>query len=250
MRDLVGLSQKQVERVLAEYNPEESKKIPVLEYWLEKGGRKFGRDMAPPLSQEEIRALIGQEVSVESLRRDEESGLSAAERRAAREKAEMTAEEQAMVKPDTGLLLASSNGSSSSADNKAKTDRSNANVKLTPSHYPALPSDPSGTSDFHLPPFSSPQLFIPAYLQPNFRFCTLTYLRHPQARHNYCEIPSPFNAKGDIMKRAWEWYRARKIRMKTYSGGLYPGGTDARARKGWLERGPELRRSGVHEDFY
>lgn len=120
---------------------------------------------------------------------------------------------------------------------------------LTPTHFPPLPTDPKGTLHFHLPAYSGPSLFVPAYLQPNWEYCTVTYLRHPAARHNYCEIPSPFNAKGDVMRAGWEWYQARKIRMKSYPGGLYPGGIDARARLSKL-RGPEVRRTGVHEDFY
>ncbi|KAL7409523.1 hypothetical protein BDY24DRAFT_345159 [Mrakia frigida] len=120
---------------------------------------------------------------------------------------------------------------------------------LTPTHFPPEPTDAPNSLHFHLPAYSGPSLFVPAYIQPNWEFCTVTYLRHPTARHNYCEIPSPFDAKGDVMRAGWEWYQKRKIRMKTHSGGLFPGGIDARARAGKL-RGPETRRSGVHEEFY
>lgn len=120
----------------------------------------------------------------------------------------------------------------------------------TPTHFPPLLSDPPGTRHFHLPAYSGPSLFVPQYLQPNWEYCTLTYLRHPMARHNYCEIPSPFNPKGDAMKAVWEYYQGRRVRMKTYTGGLFPGGIDSRARLGKTKRGPETRRAGVHEDFY
>lgn len=122
--------------------------------------------------------------------------------------------------------------------------------KLTPTHYPALPTDMPGAREFSLPAYSGPSLFVPGYLQPNWHYCTLVYLRHPTARFNMCEIPSPFNAKGDLLKSAWEWWTARKIRMKTYTGGLMPGGIDARARVKGRGRGPEARRSGVSEDYY
>jgi hypothetical protein len=121
---------------------------------------------------------------------------------------------------------------------------------LTPTHYPALPSDPSGARDFSLPAWSGPSLFVPGYLQPNWHYCTLVYLRHPTARWNMCEIPSPFNAKGDLMKTAWEWWTSRRTRMKVYTGGLMPGGIDARARVKGRSRGPEVKRSGVSEDYY
>ena len=120
----------------------------------------------------------------------------------------------------------------------------------TPTHFPPLRADPPGTKHFHLPAYCGPSLFVPQYLQPNWEYCTLTYLRHPAARHNYCEIPSPFNPKGDAMKATWEYYQGRKIRMKTYTGGLFPGGIDSRARLGKIRKGPEIRRAGVHEDFY
>lgn len=59
---------------------------------------------------------------------------------------------------------------------------------LTPTHFPAYTTDPEGARDFALPPWSAPWLFVPGYVQPNFAYCTITYLRHPTARHNYCEM--------------------------------------------------------------
>ena len=260
--ELVGLSPQQTADALAQA-PEKARAC--WERWLALGGRFYGRDMAPPLAQEEIRAILGEEPTVERLEEDEERGLTIGQRRARKAWALLTPEEQAIRRPEDedhvaaadaattgGLYLTDADEPVGLARGGTRTlaVRSNDGVKLTPSHYPALRSDPSGTLDFHLPPFCAPQLFVPAYLQPNYRFCTLTYLRHPTARHNACELPSPFDAKGSAMRRAWEWYKGHKMRVKSYAGGLYPGGTDARARRAYARRGPELGRTGVHEDMY
>lgn len=227
------------------------------ERWLEVGGRFYGSEMAPPLTQEVIRALLGEEPSVEQLRADEEAGLTVRQRRARRERARLSIEDRAALPPleeeNSGALYLTDADEPASIARSGTAHvavRSNDDVRLTPSHWPARRSDPPGTIDFHLPPFSSPQVFVPTYLQPNYRFCTLAYLRHPTSRHNSCELPSPFDPKGAVMRRAWEWYKARKMRVKSYAGGLYPGGTDARARRAYARRGPELGRSGVHEDMY
>lgn len=212
--------------------------------------------MKGPLEQDVVRAVLGEEVTEESVRKNDDDGLTLRERRQRRAEALLTPEELAIARSQEGaeagglFLTDADEPSPRAADAASLAVRSNAGVKLTPAHFPALPSDPSGTRDFHLPPFSSPQLFIPAYLQPNFRFCTLAYIRHPTARHNANELPSPFDAGGAVVRRAWEWYHARKMRRRVHAGGLYPGGMDARARNAYLRRGPDVRRTGVHEDMY
>ncbi|QRV93266.1 S4 RNA-binding domain protein [Ceratobasidium sp. AG-Ba] len=71
-----------------------------------------------------------------------------------------------------------------------------------------------GTS-FSLPPYASPQLFIPAYIEPSFNTCSAVYVRHPTARSGYSEIPSPFGADGEVMRFAWEWYKNVRPRMRS-----------------------------------
>ncbi|CED82175.1 RNA-binding S4 domain [Phaffia rhodozyma] len=152
--------------------------------------------------------------------------------------------------PSADVTSAGSSSEASSESSSPTGWQRPAMKPLTPTHHVPQPSDPPGTLHFNLPPFAGPSLFVPAYLQPNYAYCTLTYLRHPTARHKYEEIPSPFDAKGDVMKSAWEWYVQRRIRIKTFGGGLFPGGIDARARLKSRNRGPEIKRSGVVEDFY
>lgn len=66
--------------------------------------------------------------------------------------------------------------------------------------------NPNGHLTFTLPTYASPFMFIPAYLEVSFRLCTSIYLRHPSSGPGYCEIPTPWDADGEVMKLAWEWY--------------------------------------------
>lgn len=65
-----------------------------------------------------------------------------------------------------------------------------------------------------LPEYSAPWLFIPAYIEPSFNTCSAIYVRHPTARPGYSEIPSPYDADGEVMRFAWEWYVRRRPRMR------------------------------------
>ncbi|GAA5948091.1 hypothetical protein JCM3765_007105 [Sporobolomyces pararoseus] len=62
---------------------------------------------------------------------------------------------------------------------------------------------------FKLPDFASPFLFIPPYLEPCFKTCSAVYLRHPTASPGISEVPSPYEADGEVMRLAWEYYVAR-----------------------------------------
>ncbi|GBE84166.1 hypothetical protein BKA93DRAFT_929346 [Sparassis latifolia] len=70
---------------------------------------------------------------------------------------------------------------------------------------------------FHPPPYSAPFLFVPAYIEPSFATCSAIYLRHPTARPGYSEIPTPFDADGEIVRSAWEWYSEVRPRMRSKS---------------------------------
>ena len=62
---------------------------------------------------------------------------------------------------------------------------------------------------FTLPAYAAPHLFVPAYLEPNFKTCSAVYVRHPTARPGYSEIPSPYDADGEVMSLSWEWFKWR-----------------------------------------
>lgn len=84
---------------------------------------------------------------------------------------------------------------------------------------PAEETQPSktdvGLTPFYLPHFASPWLFIPAYIEPCFTTCSAIYVRHPTARPGYSEIPTPYDADGEVVRFAWEWYVERRPRIRT-----------------------------------
>ena len=77
--------------------------------------------------------------------------------------------------------------------------------------------DETPLTPFYLPPYASPWLFIPAYIEPSFATCSVVYVRHPTARPGYSEIPTPYDADGTLIRYAWEWYMQRRPRMRSKS---------------------------------
>jgi len=73
----------------------------------------------------------------------------------------------------------------------------------------------SGHTPFHLPDFATPFIFVPAYLEVSFPTCSTIYLRHPTARPGYSEIPTPYDADGEVVRLAWEWYAKVRPRMRS-----------------------------------
>ena len=82
---------------------------------------------------------------------------------------------------------------------------------------PKAESDEAPLTPFYLPPYASPWLFIPAYIEPSFATCSVVYVRHPTARPGYSEIPTPYDADGTLIRYAWEWYMQRRPRMRSKS---------------------------------
>lgn len=72
------------------------------------------------------------------------------------------------------------------------------------------------TLGYHLdlPDYAAPFLFIPAYLEVSFVTCSAVYVRHPTARKGYSELPTPYDADGEVMRLAWEWYVKVRPRMR------------------------------------
>ena len=68
---------------------------------------------------------------------------------------------------------------------------------------------------FNLPAYASPFIFVPAYLEVSFATCSVVYVRHPTARPGYSEIPTPYDADGEVVRLAWEWYS--KVRPRNRS---------------------------------
>lgn len=73
----------------------------------------------------------------------------------------------------------------------------------------SAPKQDTANAWFTLPAYAAPHLFVPAYLEPNFKTCSAVYVRHPTARPGYSEIPSPYDADGKVMSLSWEWFKWR-----------------------------------------
>jgi ribosomal protein S4 len=57
-------------------------------------------------------------------------------------------------------------------------------------------------------PFMNAFAFIPRYLEVNHNICSAVYLRHPVARPNLAEVPSPFSY--ETSQLAFTWYLRRR----------------------------------------
>jgi hypothetical protein len=84
-----------------------------------------------------------------------------------------------------------------------------------PSHDHSGKVSDKGLTPFNLPAYASPFIFIPAYLEVSFTTCSAIYVRHPTARPGYSEIPTPYDADGEVVRLAWEWYS--KVRPRNRS---------------------------------
>lgn len=70
-----------------------------------------------------------------------------------------------------------------------------------------------GKPTFRLPDYAAPWIFVPAYLEASFATCSAIYVRHPMAREGYSELPTPYDADGEVVRLAWEWYN--QVRPRT-----------------------------------
>ena len=98
-----------------------------------------------------------------------------------------------------------SKGNSRSAESVSKSDPNSVTIDAATSH-------------FTLPPYASPHIFVPAYLLPSYLTCSAVYVRHPTARPGYSEIPTPFDAGGQLMSLSWEWFKRKAPRMRSKNG--------------------------------
>lgn len=101
-----------------------------------------------------------------------------------------------------------------SEENPTPASSSKPKPKVTPSKRERRAAN---LTPFHLPPFASPFIFIPAYLEVSFSTCSVVYVRHPTARPGYSEIPTPYDADGEVMRAAWEWYTKVRPRIRSKS---------------------------------
>lgn len=106
---------------------------------------------------------------------------------------------------------ASSSESPASPSNTATSDATAGPKEPSPQAQQSSTS----LTPFNLPPYASPHIFIPAYIEPSFSTCSAIYVRHPTARPGYSEIPTPYDADGEVVRLAWEWYAKVRPRMRS-----------------------------------
>lgn len=127
--------------------------------------------------------------------------------------------------------LNSPTSSPSPSSSSPSPESSQTNATSTPSEIsPTTSSNPNSEPDasqlqiqkdqnkklqpFKFPDYAAPFLFLPAYIEANFATCSAIYVRHPTARPGYSEVPSPYDAGGEVMRFAWEWYAKNRPRER------------------------------------
>jgi hypothetical protein len=133
-------------------------------------------------------------------------------------------------KPQEASEAPANEDSSSEVAAEAVSESSPSEASASETTSPATPSHPSKyatkvalrasqTEDkltpFTLPPYASPFIFIPPYLEVSFATCSAIYVRHPTARPSYSEVPTPYDADGAVVRLAWEWYSKRRVRVRS-----------------------------------
>lgn len=101
------------------------------------------------------------------------------------------------------------NETSETSPTASTSQASESSTKPEKKRGSSIPGQP-----FNLPDYAAPFLFIPAYLEVSFPACSGIYVRHPTARPGYSEIPSPYEADGDIARLTWEFYTGVGRRRK------------------------------------
>src|SRR5258707_10195318 len=115
--------------------------------------------------------------------------------------------------PESESSSESGEESSSSASSASETSNE---VTTKKSAGPSSKSITSSEDNFKFPDYAAPFLFLPAYIESNPSTCSAVYIRHPTARPGYSEIPTPYDADGEVMRFAWEWYS--KVRPRAHRG--------------------------------
>ena len=99
---------------------------------------------------------------------------------------------------------------------EAKTQEKSEPEEDSDTHKP-WKKNKKDLTPFHLPPYASPWIFVPAYIECSFATCSAIYLRHPTARPGYSEVPTPYDADGEVVRLAWEWYSRMRPRIRSKS---------------------------------
>jgi hypothetical protein len=119
------------------------------------------------------------------------------------------------VDPFASLRPAPSRTSIEKAAKAAGGDETAAKPEEAATAAAAATASTSGLTPFHLPAYASPWLFVPAYAEVSFAACAAVFVRAPTARAGYSEVPTPYDADGEVVRFAWEWYSKRRPRVRS-----------------------------------
>ncbi|WVR05431.1 hypothetical protein IAU60_002446 [Kwoniella sp. DSM 27419] len=134
----------------------------------------------------------------------------AAQPAAAVEDAEVAPDAESESPEEVGATASTSGD----ADSSSLTEASTASQTPTSTTPDVISSSSTATSHFTLPAYASPHIFVPAYILPSYLTCSAVYVRHPTARPGYSEIPSPYDAGGELMSLGWEYFKRSMPRMR------------------------------------
>ena len=164
----------------------------------------------------------------------------------AEEKGEVTAKGEPSLE-DSGTPAAEENATLLGSEaNTAPSSKPISSTKKTSPPKEARP-ELSGLP-FSVPDFAAPFLFVPAYLEVSFPTCSAIYVRHPTARPGYSEIPSPYEADGEVMRLGWEYYKGvgrRRIGVSDHGDPEHSHSEernfDTAGRRMWAKDWPQLQ---------
>ncbi|WVF71960.1 hypothetical protein IAT40_006770 [Kwoniella sp. CBS 6097] len=128
-----------------------------------------------------------------------------------------------VVEGETPEEVGATASASGDADSSSPTEASAASQTPTSTSPADIQSSSSSASSsngthFTLPAYASPHIFVPAYILPSYLTCSAVYVRHPTARRGYSEIPSPYDAGGELMSLGWEYFKRSMPRMRNKTG--------------------------------
>ncbi|KAI0320498.1 hypothetical protein OF83DRAFT_1053049 [Amylostereum chailletii] len=132
-------------------------------------------------------------------------------------KAEQKSSPSKAVESEGSVSSTAEDAEEFSSDEELSSTEAASSAEATPAvkeHKPK-PKKADNLTPFNLPAYASPFLFVPAYIEPSFATCSAVYVRHPTARPGYSEIPTPYDADGELVRLAWEWYAKVRPRMRS-----------------------------------
>ncbi|KXN70632.1 alpha-L RNA-binding motif-containing protein [Conidiobolus coronatus NRRL 28638] len=81
-------------------------------------------------------------------------------------------------------------------------------IRVQPEAVCTLKGDKNSNLNFSPKPYSQPFMFLPDYLEVDYKTCSVVFLRQPTSRPRVTEVPSPFNP--NVHKLAYEYYITNK----------------------------------------